>query len=87
MGRIAIISIIIEHNNDESIQKVNNILHEFQVYILGRMGLPDKVHKVNIICIAIFAKEELINALTGKLGKIDGINAKTLFSKNTYTDL
>ena len=47
MERIAIISIIIEHNNKETIQNVNNILHEYQDIIMGRMGLPDKIHKVN----------------------------------------
>ena len=84
MERIATTSIIVEKNNDEVISKINAILHEYQDIILGRMGLPDKAHNVSIICIALFSDENTINALTGKLGRIDGITAKTLYSKNTY---
>ena len=84
MNRIAIISIIVEHSDDDNIKKINDLLHEYQDIVLGRMGLPDKVHSVNIICVALCASEEKINALTGKLGRIDGISAKTLYSKNSY---
>jgi putative iron-only hydrogenase system regulator len=84
MNRIATISIIVEQNNKETVQKVNDLLHEFQDVILGRMGIPDKSHGVNIISVAMCADEDKINALTGKLGRIDGISAKTLYSKNSY---
>ena len=84
MNRIATISIIVEQNNKETIQKINDLLHEFQNVILGRMGIPDKIHNVNIISVAMCADEDKINALTGKLGKVDGISAKTLYSKNSY---
>lgn len=84
MDRIAIISIIVEHSEDSNIKQINDLLHEYQDIVLGRMGLPDKVHNVNIICVALCSTEEKINALTGKLGKIDGISAKTLYSKNSY---
>ena len=84
MNRIATISIIIEQCDDENIRNVNELLHEYQKIILGRMGIPDRQHSVNIICVAICADENQINALTGKLGKIDGISAKTLYSKHTY---
>ena len=84
MNRIATISIIVEHSDDDNVKKINDLLHEYQDIVLGRMGLPDKVHNVNIICVALFATEEKINALTGKLGRIDGISAKTLYSKNSY---
>ena len=84
MNRIATISIIVEQSEDENIRRINELLHEYQNIILGRMGLPDKVHSVNVICVALCAEENEINALTGKLGKIDGISAKTLYSKNSY---
>ena len=84
MNRIATISIIVEQNNKETVQKVNDLLHEFQDTVLGRMGIPDKAHGVNIISVAMCADEDKINALTGKLGKINGISAKTLYSKNSY---
>lgn len=84
MNRIATISIIVEHSEDENIKQINELLHEYQDVILGRMGLPDRAHKVNIISVALCADENMINALTGKLGRIDGITAKTLYSKNSY---
>lgn len=84
MDRIAIISIIVEDNEKETIQQMNDLLHLYQDKVLGRMGLPDRAHNVNIICIALFADENIINTLTGKLGNITGITAKALYSKKTY---
>ena len=84
MNRIATISIIVEKNEDAIIKNINDILHEYQDIILGRMGLPLKNPMVNIISIALLADENSINALTGKLGRLEGIQAKTLYSKNSY---
>ena len=84
MNRIATISIIVEQIEDEYIKQINELLHEYQDVILGRMGVPDRTHNVNIISVALCADENIINALTGKLGKINGITAKTLYSKNSF---
>ena len=84
MNRIATISIIVEQFEDENIKQINELLHEYQDVILGRMGVPDRTHNVNIISVALCADENIINALTGKLGKINGITAKTLYSKNSF---
>lgn len=84
MNRIATISIIVEKKDDTIIQKVNDLLHEYQDIIQGRMGLPLREKNVSIISVALFADENEINALTGKLGRIDGIQAKTLYSKNSF---
>ena len=84
MNRIATISIIVEKKDDTIIQKINELLHEYQDIIQGRMGLPLRQHNVSIISVALLADENEINALTGKLGRIDGIQAKTLYSKNSY---
>ena len=84
MNRIATISIIVEKKDDTIIQKINDLLHEYQDIIQGRMGLPLRQQNVSIISVALFADENTINALTGKLGRIDGIQAKTLYSKNSF---
>lgn len=84
MNRIVTISIIVEQIEDENIKQINELLHEYQDVILGRMGVPDRTHNVNIISVALCADENIINALTGKLGKINGITAKTLYSKNSF---
>ena len=84
MKRIAVLSIIIEKVTDENVTKINEILHEFRDYILGRMGLPDKVHDVNIISVSLFAEMDVLNAITGKLGNVNGVNAKILTSNKEY---
>lgn len=76
--RIALIGIIVE--NMESITQLNNLLHEYGSYIIGRMGIPYREKSVNIISVAIDAPQDIINALSGKIGRLDGITAKTVYS-------
>ena len=86
MKRIAVLSIIIESADDENILKINNILHEYKDYILGRMGIPDKIHDVNIISISLCAQLDILNGMTGKLGKIKDVSAKILISNKEFAD-
>ncbi len=76
--RVALIGIIVE--NGDSVNKLNSILHEYGAYIIGRMGLPYREKKINIISIAIDAPQDIISALSGKIGKLDGISSKTAYS-------
>ena len=76
--RVALIGIIVE--NKESIEQLNKILHEYGNFIISRMGLPYKEKHINIISIAIDAPVDVINAMTGKIGRLDGISTKTAFS-------
>lgn len=78
-NRVAIIGIIIE--NTESVQKLNEILHLYNNHIIGRMGLPYKEKKICIISIAVDAPEDVISALSGKVGRLPGVSSKTLYSK------
>lgn len=71
-------SIIVE--NCESVEQINSILHDYGEYIIGRMGLPYKKKNINIISIAIDAPQDTISALSGKIGKLDGVSVKTAFS-------
>lgn len=77
--RVAVLSIIVE--NSDFVAEVNRLLHEYSEYIIGRMGIPYKVKKINIISIAVDAPQDLINSLTGSLGRLDGITAKAAYSK------
>ncbi len=78
--RVAVISIIVE--STEKISELNGLLHEYGEYVIGRMGLPYKKKNINIICVAIDASQDIVNTLTGKLGKLEGITAKAAYSKN-----
>ena len=79
--RIALIGIIVE--NPASIEALNHLLHEYGNYIVGRMGIPYREKKVNIISVAIDAPQDVINALSGKIGRLDGIGAKAVYSNIT----
>ena len=77
--RIALIGIIVE--DFDTIPKLNEILHDYAEYIVGRMGIPYRERKINIISIVIDAENDKISSLSGKLGMLKGINVKTLYSK------
>ena len=72
--RVTLVGIIVE--DKEAAGRINGLLHEYGEYIIGRMGIPYRERGVNIISIAIDAPEEVICALSGKIGKLPGISAK-----------
>jgi putative iron-only hydrogenase system regulator len=82
--RIAVLGIIVE--NTDSVESVNAILHQYGEYIIGRMGIPYRKKGVNIVSVAIDAPQDVISALSGKLGRLPGISAKTAYS-NVVTKL
>lgn len=77
--RVAVIAVIIE--NPEMSQKVNDILHEYADDIVGRMGIPYRKRGLNIINIVVDAPQERISALSGKLGRLQGVVSKAIYSK------
>ena len=76
--RVAIIAIIVE--NDAAISDIQNLLSEYSQYIIGRMGIPYKEKDIRIISVVLDAEVDTINALTGKIGRIKNVNAKTVYS-------
>lgn len=76
--RIALIGIIVE--NTGKTEELNTLLHEYGKYIIGRMGLPYREKKVSIISVVLDAPQDTISALSGKLGKIEGLSVKTVYS-------
>ncbi|MCL1955551.1 MAG: iron-only hydrogenase system regulator [Brevinematales bacterium] len=78
-SRAAIIAIIVE--NTESVESLNGILHEYSQYLLGRMGIPYHKKNINIISVAIDAPQDTISALSGKIGRLDGVSAQVVYSK------
>lgn len=80
--RVAIIGIIIE--DSDSVEKLNGILHNYGQYIIGRMGLPYREKGISIISIAMDAPNDIISALSGKLGKLPGVSTKAAYSKMSF---
>lgn len=77
--RLAVISIIAENRLQSA--KINALLSEFGESIVGRMGIPYKGKGVSVICVVIDDTAEAINTLTGRIGMLDGVTAKTVMSK------
>lgn len=76
--RIALIGIIVE--NPDSVEQLNHLLHEYGSFIVGRMGIPYEKNNVNIISVAIDAPQDIISALSGRIGRLNGIGVKTVYS-------
>ncbi len=76
--RAAVIAIIVKNN--ESANEINNLLHEYRESIIGRMGIPYKEKGISIISVAIDATQDTISSLAGKIGRIEGVTAKTVYS-------
>ena len=75
--RIALIGIIVADRNQSG--KLNEILHEYGEYIVGRMGVPYKDKHVNVISIIVDAPQDVISALSGKLGMLPEVSTKTIY--------
>ena len=71
------------NKNKDSIERLNNILHDYGSCIIGRMGLPYREKDISIISIAVDAPQDVISALSGKLGRLPGVSTKALYSKVT----
>ncbi len=76
--RVAVMSIIVE--NAASVEALNALLHDFGEYIIGRMGIPYRERKINIISIALDAPQDAISALAGKVGNLPGVSVKTAYA-------
>ena len=76
--RVAVMSIIVE--NSDTVERLNAMLHDYGEFIIGRMGIPYRTKGINIISIAIDAPQDVISALSGKIGRLDGVSVKTAFS-------
>lgn len=76
--RVAVMSIIVE--NKDSVELLNAHLHENGAYIIGRMGIPYAKRGISIISIALDAPQDIIAALAGKIGSLNGVSVKTAYS-------
>lgn len=76
--RVAVMSIIVE--DPAVVEELNALLHDFGDHIIGRMGLPYREKKINIISIALDAPQNVISALAGKVGNLPGVSVKTAYA-------
>ena len=83
--RIALIGIVVE--NSDSVEQLNSLLSQYGIYIIGRMGIPYREKSLSIISIAMDAPNNVISALSGKIGMLPGISSKTIYAKTTSAEL
>ena len=79
--RVALIGIIVEE--PESVGRMNQVLHEYSRYIMGRMGIPHRERNISVVSIVVDAPGDIISALSGKLGMLNGVTSKTVYSRLT----
>ncbi len=77
--RVALLGIIVD--NADAVQALNQLLHEYGEYIIGRMGLPYRERQVSIISVVLDAPGDIVSALSGKIGRLQGVTAKVVYSK------
>lgn len=77
-NRVAVLAVIVRE--DAAVTALNDLLHQYGSYIIGRMGIPYRQRGVNIISVALDAPQDVISALSGKLGRLPGITAKTVYA-------
>ena len=76
--RVAVMAVIV--SCPDSVESLNNLLHEYRNYIIGRMGIPYREKNINVMSVAIDAPQDIISTLSGKIGKLNGVTVKTAFS-------
>ena len=82
--RIAVISIIVE--KPEATAALNDVLHQYSQYVIGRMGIPYRQRHISIISVAVEAPQDVISALSGKLGRMEGVSAKAAYSNYVFRE-
>ncbi|MFR6055431.1 MAG: TM1266 family iron-only hydrogenase system putative regulator [Eubacteriales bacterium] len=75
--KIGVVAVVVE--DFDKTDRVNELLHEYREYIVGRLGIPFKDRGTAVISVVMSAAAEKINALSGKLGMIEGVRSKVLF--------
>lgn len=76
--RLAVMGIVVE--NPDSVERLNALLHEYASIVIGRMGMPYRERNISLISVAVDAPQDVISALSGKIGRLPGINVKTAYS-------
>ncbi|NMC37574.1 MAG: CopG family transcriptional regulator [Bacteroidales bacterium] len=74
-------SAIILIQNREDVQQLNEILSKHSQIIIGRLGLP-RSNGQSIISLVLEGTTDQIGSLTGQLGRLRGIQVKSVLLKN-----
>jgi len=76
--RVAVMGVIVK--DMDSVETLNGLLHQYAGHIIGRMGIPYAKKGVNVISVALDAPQDVLSALSGKIGRLPGVSVKTAYS-------
>ena len=79
--KVAVVAVVVEDR--DSVERLNEILHDYADFIIGRMGIPYRAKTmimINIISVVVDAPHDVISALSGKIGNLKGVTARTVYS-------
>ena len=79
--RIAVLSIIVEQ--EDNVTVINDLIHEYAAFMVGRMGIPYRKRGINIISLVMDAPQNAISELSGKLGRLSGVTTRVAYAKMT----
>lgn len=77
-NRVAVLAIVVK--NPDAVAALNELLHQYSRYVIGRMGIPYPQRGVSLISVALDAPSDGISALSGKIGRLPGVTAKTVYA-------
>ncbi len=74
-------AIVILLTNKSSVPRINTLLSEYSDMVLGRQGIPIREEGIHIISLVVEGTTDQINAFTGKVGKLEGAEVKSILTK------
>ena len=80
--RIGTITILLSDRGRSA--DVNSVISDFSDIVLCRQGLPFHDRPVAVIALIVEGLPDRINAFTGRLGRITGVESKAVLTKNNY---
>ncbi len=83
MKRIGVVGIVVSGDKG-TVLEMQKVLSDFGDIIVGRMGVP-RPH-VNTIALIVEGEQERLSALTGRLGRLEGLNVKSALTSAEIED-
>lgn len=77
--RLGTVSVLV--HSKESVSKLNTLLSDFSSIIRARFGLPFAEKGVSIISLIVEGDTDKIGALSGKIGRLRGVEVKSLLTR------
>jgi len=74
-------TVLIRVESRENVQLLNDIISDHSDIIIGRQGLP-RSNSQSIISLVLEGTTDQIGSLTGQLGRLMGIQVKSVLIKN-----